>query len=182
MKLAEILRLKIQMINNGNGISSLDVTGSVVVKNITRIFVSKVTKLMKEEVEGMIYIEFKQYFESLKEKCNYKQLIMNDSTEHDNEVHCEIVEESKMKANEQNLMLCQTKDEQSLEVKIDFLDFVDFDTKYSIKELTELYNKVYKTTLSTISVGKLSYIRQHFEKKRETNPVTHKQEYMYKLK
>ena len=219
MKLAEILRLKIQTINIGNGISSLDVTGSVSVKNITRIFVSKVTKLMKEEVEGMIYIEFKQYFESLKEKCNYKQLIlMNeqssgqglDSTEHDNEVqgfaqnnsvvesfaqnnsvvesfgrssaHCEIVEESKMKANEQNLMLCQTKDEQSLEVKIDFLDFVDFDTKYSIKELTELYNKVHKTTLSTISVGKLSYIRQHFEKKRETNPMTHKQEYMYKLK
>ena len=201
MKLAEILRLKIQTINIGNGISSLDVTGSVSVKNITRIFVSKVTKLMKEEVEGMIYIEFKQYFESLKEKCNYKQLIlMNeqsfgqrlDSNENDNEVqgsaHCGIVEESKMKADEHNLMLCQTKDEVTLspknkdEVKIDFLDFVDFDTKYSIKELTELYNKVHKTTLSTISVGKLSYIRQHFEKKRETNPMTHKQEYMYKLK
>ena len=196
MKLAEILRLKIQTINIGNGISSLDVTGSVSVKNITRIFVSKVTKLMKEEVEGMIYIEFKQYFESLKEKCNYKQLILmkeqsltmnsvpgfavneelNDNTEHDNEHH-EIV-----KVDEAVVQNSFDKVMEVNEVKIDFLDFVDFDTKYSIKELTELYNKVHKTTLSTISVGKLSYIRQHFEKKRETNPMTHKQEYMYKLK
>lgn len=195
MKLAEILRLKIQTINIGNGISSLDVTGSVSVKNITRIFVSKVTKLMKEEVEGMIYIEFKQYFESLKEKCNYKTSILigrsltmnsvpgfsvneelNDNTEHDNEHH-EIV-----KVDEAVVQNSFDKVMEVNEVKIDFLDFVDFDTKYSIKELTELYNKVHKTTLSTISVGKLSYIRQHFEKKRETNPMTHKQEYMYKLK
>ena len=101
---------------------------------------------------------------------------LNDNTEHDNEHH-EIV-----KVDEAVVQNSFDKVMEVNEVKIDFLDFVDFDTKYSIKELTELYNKVHKTTLSTISVGKLSYIRQHFEKKRETNPMTHKQEYMYKLK
>ena len=64
----------------------------------------------------------------------------------------------------------------------EFIDFINADQKYRIQELTDLYNEFNNSNLSTISVSKLAYIRQHFNKKREANPRTCKREFMYKLK
>ena len=111
---------------------------------------SKVTKLLKEEVEDLIMQSFNNYFSTLQEQ--FKQ--------------------------ERQSIIVEVEDEKEEE----FIDFINAEQKYSIQELTDLYNEFNNSNLSTISVSKLAYIRQHFNKKREANPRTCKREFMYKLK
>lgn len=157
MEIAQILRNKIVSINIENGFTKLNVQGSVVVKNITREFIHKVTRMLKEEVEDLIVQSFNNYFLTLKEQFNYdvQKTITSDK--------------------------CKTSNAEVVE-KEEFIDFIEADRNYSIKELTDLYNEYHETTLSTISVSKLAYIRKHFDKQRKTNPETHKQEFIYTLK
>ena len=157
MEIAQILRKKIMSANAENGFTKLNVQGSVVVKNIAREFIYKVTRMLKEEVEDLIMQSFNSYFSTLKEQFNYNP----------------------QKAITSGKVNVEVEDDHEKE---EFIDFIDAEHKYSIKELTDLYNEYHETTLSTISVSKLAYIRQHFDKQRETNPKTHKQEYMYTLK
>ena len=157
MEIAQILRKKIMSANAENGFTKLNVQGSVVVKNIAREFIYKVTRMLKEEVEDLIMQSFNSYFSTLKEQFNYNP-------------------QKAITAGKVNVEVDDTNE------KEEFIDFIDAEHKYSIKELTDLYNEYHETTLSTISVSKLAYIRQHFDKQRETNPKTHKQEYMYTLK
>jgi len=199
MKLAEILRLKIKDESIGNGINSLDANGSVDVKNITRAFVSKITKMMKEDVERMIYDEFKEYFDSLKQKCGFevKPLMINEDVNVNEEEEdekqntpvndtckCIVYEESDEQSDglRPGQSLEESNEQSNSSEKKEFIDLIDFDTKYSVKELTDLYNEFHKTNVTIVGFGKLKYIRQHFDKKRETNPRTHKQEMMYRLK
>ena len=151
MEIAQILRKKIMSANAENGFTKLNVQGSVVVKNIAREFIYKVTRMLKEEVEDLIMQSFNSYFSTLQEQ--FKQ--------------------------EKKPIIAEVEAENDME---EFIDFIDPNQKYSIQELTDLYNEFNNSNLSTISVSKLSYIRQHFNKKREANPRTCKREFMYKLK
>ena len=151
MEIAQILRKKIMSANAENGFTNLNVSGSSAVKNVTREFVSKVTKLLKEEVEDLIMKSFNNYFSTLQEQFKQEKKPIIEEVEAENDTE-------------------------------EFIDFIDPNQKYSIQELTDLYNEFNNSNLSTISVSKLSYIRQHFNKKREANPRTCKREFMYKLK
>ena len=151
MEIAQILQQKIRSTNAENGFTNLSVSGSAAVKNVTREFVSKVTKLLKEEVEDLIMKSFNNYFSTLQEQFKQEKKPIIEEVEAENDTE-------------------------------EFIDFINSDQKYSIQELTDLYNEFNNSNLSTISVSKLSYIRQHFNKKREANPRTCKREFMYKLK
>ena len=108
MEIAQILRKKIMSANAENGFTKLNVQGSVVVKNIAREFIYKVTRMLKEEVEDLIMQSFNSYFSTLKEQFNYNP-------------------QKAITSGKVNVEVEDTNE------KEEFVDFIDAEHKYSIR-------------------------------------------------